>query len=141
VAERKDWEAMIERIGIDLHGVIDSDLEFFKDLLETVYNRTFITIFIISGPPTDQIRTELDKFGLKEGRHYHHVASVVDFLKARQVHMWKDHKDTWWASDEDWWGAKAAICKKLNVDVMIDDKEGYKEYFKKIKTKFVLYTG
>jgi len=132
---------MIERIGIDLHGVIDNDVEWFKEILETIHLRTFITVHIISGPSTEEIKAELDKLGFKKGIHYEGISSVVDYLKYAEVKMWKDHKDTWWANDDDWWGAKAAICEKLDIDIMIDDKDGYKEAFSKIKTKFVLYTG
>jgi len=132
---------MIERIGIDLHGVIDSDVEWFKDILEAIHLRTFIIVHIISGPSTEEIKAELDKLGFKEGIHYEGISSVVDYLKGMEVKMWKDYKDTWWADDDAWWGAKAAICEKLDIDIMIDDKGGYKEAFSKIKTKFVLYTG
>lgn len=132
---------MIERIGIDLHGVIDSDIYLFKEILEYIHLRTFIKVYVISGPPTEEILAELDKLGLEQGLHYESVSSVVDYLKHKDAKMWLDYKDTWWADDEDWWSAKAEICEILNVDLMIDDKEGYKDYFKKIKTKFVLYTG
>jgi len=132
---------MIDKIGIDLHGVIDSDVGMFKELLETLYMSTFITIHIISGPPVKDVQDELDKLGLKIGKHYHYIASVVDYLKTKDTRMWLDHKDTWWADDKDWWGAKAAICEKLDIDIMIDDQEGYKKSFEEIKTHFLLYTG
>jgi len=132
---------MIERIGIDLHGVIDNDVEWFKEILETIHLRTFITVHIISGPPTEEIKAELDKFSFEHGLHYEGISSVVDYLKGMEVKMWKDYKDTWWADDSEWWRAKAAICEKLDIDIMIDDKEEYKNSFEKIKTKFMLYTG
>lgn len=122
-------------IGIDLHGVIDSDIKNFKSLLDTFWNK----IYIISGPPKADIEKELNKYGLYQGLHFSKVFSVVDFLKEKGVKMWTDEKDTWWASDEDWWGSKAEICEKHNVDVMLDDKERYQQYFKHKKTKFLLY--
>lgn len=132
---------MIERIGIDLHGVIDNDVEWSKEILEALHLKTFITVHIISGPSTEEIKTELDKLSFEQGLHYESISSVVDYLKHKDVDMWLDKKNTWWADDEDWWGAKAAICDKLNIDIMIDDREGYQKYFKKIRTKFMLYAG
>jgi len=123
-------------IGIDLHGVIDSDIKNFKSLLEIFWNR----VYIISGPPKADIEEELNKHGLYQGLHFSKIFSVVDFLKEKGTKMWTDEKDTWWASDEDWWSSKAEICEKYDVDIMIDDKEKYRQYFKDKKTKFLLYT-
>jgi len=132
---------MIKRLGIDLHGVIDSDVDFFKETLQIIYSGSLIKIYVISGPPAREVFVELKEFGLEQGIHYHYVVSVVDHLRVCGVPMWKDYKNTWWADDKNWWGAKAAICKKFNIDLMIDDKERYKEYFKDIPTKFILYSG
>lgn len=126
-------------IGIDLHGVIDSDIEWAKKILDSLMFDFGINI--ISGPPKADIEKELNKYGLYRDIHFDAVFSVVDFLKEKDVKMWTDEKDTWWASDKDWWSSKAEICEKYNVDIMIDDKERYQQYFKDKKTKFLLYTG
>jgi hypothetical protein len=55
--------------------------------------------------------------------------------------MWQDEKGRWWTHDEEWWKAKAEICEKHKVDIMIDDKKEWAPYFKDIKTKFLLYGG
>jgi len=125
-------------LGIDLHGVIDSDIKNFKPLLEIFWNK----VYIISGPPKADIEKELNKHGLYQGLHFNKVFSVVDFLKEKSgVNMWTDEQGRWWASEEDWWSSKAAICEKHGVDIMIDDKEKFGRHFKDKKTKFLLYTG
>lgn len=123
-------------IGIDLHGVIDSDIENFKSLLEIFWYK----IYIISGPSKTELEEELNKYRLYQGLHFAKIFSVVDFLKEKGVRMWTDDKGRWWASEEDWWSSKAEICEKHNVDIMLDDKEKYGHYFKNKKTKFLLYT-
>ena len=126
-------------LGIDLHGVIDHDIKYFKSMLKNTM--PFQKIYIISGPPKADIEEELSRHGLYLGLHFNKVLSIVDFLKERGIKMWTDINGQWWASEEDWWSSKAEICEKYNVDIMIDDKERYQKYFKSKKTKFLLYKG
>jgi len=128
-------------LGIDLHGVIDSDIKSFKPFLKDIRldEKYRVKIYIISGPPAADIEKELNKHGLFQGLHFNKVFSVVDFLKEKGVKMWTDERGRWWASEEDWWSSKAGICEKHGVDIMIDDKERYQQYFRHKKTKFLLY--
>ena len=129
-------------IGVDLHGVIDSKPEYFKGILPAI--RAFgDLVYVISGPPTDDIRSELGKCGLYQGMHYDDIFSVVDHLKEKGIKMWQDERERWWTYDEEWWKAKAEICEKHNVDLLIDDKIEWAAHFKNInaKTKFLLYGG
>jgi hypothetical protein len=130
---------MAKKIGIDLHGVIDTHVDAFKCILEIAISQGN-EVHIISGPPRDEIEAELAEYELALDVHYHGIQSVVDHLKEKGVKMWLDHNKTWWASDEDWWSAKAEICKELGVVEMIDDKERYSEYFKGTGISFFLYT-
>jgi len=125
-------------IGIDLHGVIDSDIKWAKKVLDSLMFDFGINI--ISGPPAIDIEKELNDHGLYRDIHFDAVFSIVDFLKEKGVKMWLDGNSRWWASEENWWSSKAEICEKYKVDIMIDDKEKYKQYFKGGKTKFLLYT-
>jgi hypothetical protein len=133
-------------IGVDLHGVIDSDPEWFKEMLGQLmfdiggYGSTF-DVYIISGPPKKDIRAELEKISIHHGLHYDEICSVVDHLKEKGAKMWQDDRDRWWASNEEWWKAKAEICEIEDVDIMIDDKKEWMPHFKNIKTKFLLYRG
>jgi len=125
-------------IGIDFHGVIDDDIEWAKAVLEDLMSSDF-NIDIISGPPKADIEKELNKHGLYQGLHFDIIFSIVDFLQEENIKMWTDEKGRWWASEEDWWSSKAGICEKHGVDIMIDDKERYQQYFRHKKTKFLLY--
>lgn len=131
-------------LGIDLHGVIDNDLKSFKPMLKGLRldEKYKVRIYIISGPPKIDIREELiNKHNLYQGIHFDRILSVVDFLKGEGVRMWTDERGRWWSSDGDWWSSKAKICERYNVDIMIDDRKEFQQYFKGKKTKFLLYTG
>ncbi len=131
-------------IGIDLHGVIDDDPIWFRDQLEGILampTGDYGDVYIISGPPKEDIRKELEKHKLYQGIHFDEIFSVVDHLKEKGAEMWQDDRDRWWSHDEEWWKAKAEICEKHKVDMMIDDKKEWAPYFKNIKTKFLLYGG
>ena len=135
------------RIGIDLHGVIDDDPGWFCGFLSAFmaefgkWRERKFTVCIISGPPKKDIKAELEKHGFRYGLEFDEIYSVVDHLKEKGVEMWQDGRGRWWTYDEEWWKAKAEICEKHDVDVLIDDKEEWKTHFKNIKTKFLLYGG
>jgi len=130
------------RIGIDLHGVIDSDPDWFSHVLGWfLLDCDACEICIVSGPPKADIEAELAKMGIHQGSYFDEIYSVVDHLKEKGVEMWQDEKNTWWTYPETWWKAKAEICEKHNIDIMIDDREEWGEQFKYVKTKFLLYKG
>jgi len=129
------------RIGVDLHGVIDDNVDLFKIISAMLLFGDIgnVKIYVISGPPKNEVLEELNKLRIYQGVHYTDVYTIVDFLKEQDVKMWLDYKNTWWASDKDWWGAKAKISEQLDIDLMIDNTKNYKKYFKEINIKFVLY--
>ena len=128
------------KIGIDLHGVIDSAPEFFKGWL-SVLSLKKVGVYIISGPPRPEIVAELEELGFRKGIHYKEVYSIVNYLKESGVPMWQDKNGDWWSNDRDWRTSKARICNKLSIDWMLDDHEMYKAAFADIKTNFTLYEG
>lgn len=137
------------RIGVDLHGVVDRNIYLFKCLSESLLFSNLlndkgeeegIKVYIISGPPKKEVIEELLSMGIYHGVHYTDVYTIVDFLQSQpDVKMWKDDKNTWWTDDESWWGAKAKICKQLGINIMIDNTDKYKSYFKGTGIKFIIY--
>lgn len=129
---------MTLKIGVDLHGVIDANPELFK-LISSSFLKMGHQIFIVSGPPIAHVEYELYKLGIKEDIHYSDLYTIVDFLRSIGTKMWQDTITwQWWASDEDWWGAKSKIAKELKLDIMVDNTEKYGSYFDDIDTKFIL---
>lgn len=128
----------MKKIGIDVHGVIDEDTEFSKKQMVRLVN-SGVEVYVISGPPTYEVKQELFLMGIFEGIHYHKVLSIVDHLRSKNVEMWLDDKNTWWADEADWWRSKAEMCEKMDIDIMIDNTETYKPYFENIRTEFILW--
>jgi len=125
--------------GIDLHGVLDFAPDLFKPLLNLFMcaNRR---VYIVSGPPKEDIKKELATIDVEPDRHYTQILSVVDYLKYTGVKMWQDDKERWWSDGKDWWESKGKICKKFNIDVMLDDHIEFKDGFPDgHRTKFVLF--
>lgn len=143
----KKGSDVVIKIGVDLHGVIDSHVSMFKKLSFFIlsFNRMMriapeVELYIISGPPKEDVIKELEQYGIVEGSNYTDVYTIVDFLRTQpDVNMWKDEKGTWWTEEENWWGAKAKICKQLGINVMVDNTDKYKPYFKGTGIRFVLY--
>jgi hypothetical protein len=127
------------KIGIDLHGVLDKHPELMKPLMESLIKDH--EVWIISGPPFDQIERELSNLGYKKWVHYHLIYSVVGYLKSKGVKMWQDDKGDWWCDNDLWWSSKSKICFMIGIDILLDDSVKYSPYFKDMKTKFILLKG
>ncbi len=126
------------KLGIDLHGVIDSNVYKFKNFLLASRDIGML-IYIISGPHVEFIKKELSEYRIWKEVHYNKVLSVVDHLRDSGVEMWEDSKGRPWASEDDWWSTKAQLCEIHDIDIMIDDSERYQVYFEFIPTQFILY--
>jgi len=136
--ELKELLSHVRRICIDMHGVIDSDPTYFKDLMYELTNMG-IDIYVLSGPPAEEITKKLSLFDINPLSHFNKVLSIVDYLRSIGEKMWLDNKDTWWADEVSWWSAKANICEKMDIDVMIDNTNKYEPYFRHIKARFILW--
>jgi len=123
------------KIAFDVHGVLDRD-PLLREFVNSLTKHDNFEIYIISGPPMEQISKELLDLelytaGLK-------IVSVVDFLKNKGIKMWQDENETWWCNDVEWWASKAEICKQYEIDIIFDDKVEYATYMP-YKTRFILW--
>lgn len=125
-------------IAFDVHGTLDYDSD---GLLMRILDSCLLkgdTVFIISGPPGDQVEREISALGMDPANVT--IVSVVDWLKDSGAKMWKDDKDTWWCSDGEWWSSKGKICAEYEIDMLFDDKIQYRKHMPET-TKFVLWEG
>ena len=127
------------KIAFDVHGVIDT----YPDIIYPMINLLYImgnSVCIVSGPAHDLIKVDLEKLdfynklGIGDNML---IYSVVDYLQESDIHTWKDKNDNVWADDESWWDSKAKICKRGNIDYIIDDSEKYKSAFGLTECKFI----
>ncbi len=118
------------KIGIDYHGVITANPEFFKKFNHYAINNNCL-IYIISGGHKEDIR----KFLLSNGIAYSTIWSTVDYYdELNQVKYFAD--GSFKIDDNLWDKAKAWYCAKNKIDIHIDDSVIYGKYF---TTPFCLY--
>ena len=125
------------KLGLDIHGVIDSNPESFAFMSQSVITNNGEVHIITGGSWTTELENQLKEYGIKWTSHF----SVYDYLldsgidsigtiqfpdgtiqKKFDYHLW----DT----------IKAGYCKLNNIDLHIDDTEVYSKYF---TTPFLLY--
>ena len=125
------------KLGLDIHGVIDSNPESFAFMSQSVITNNGEVHIITGGSWTTELEEQLKGYGIKWTSHF----SVYDYLlesgidsigtiqfpdgtiqKKFDYHLW----DT----------IKAGYCKSNNIDLHIDDTEVYSNYF---TTPFLLY--
>ena len=125
-------------IAFDIHGTLNRDPD---GLLMGILDGCFKNkdkVFIISGPPTEQVIEEIVNLGINPAHVI--IISVVDWLKENDVYMWQDDKGDWWCDDYDWWASKGKICAEYKIDMIFDDKFEYQKHMPET-TKFVLWEG
>ena len=130
------------KYSYDLHGVIDTYPEIFKkDMACRVINGA--EVFVLSGPPEDQIYKEITELGLLKNTHYHKILSVVDYILRMGYPMWKNNDGSWQTTEEIWWGIKAVICYLFGINEHIDNDIKYMYSFINTHhdTKFKLIVG
>lgn len=111
------------KIGIDIHGTIDWDPDFWRKAIPLL-TALGHHIYIVSGPEEEKIMKRLEELELGYIGNFW-IESVADYIKESGVKYWYDGKGDFWTTDEDWWAAKAAICAKAEIDLMIDDQVDY----------------
>ena len=118
------------KIGIDYHGVITANPNFFKEFNRYAINNNCL-IYIISGGHKRDIKKYLDEKEIM----YSEIWSTVDYYDHKNQVEYKDD-GTFKVDDTLWDSAKAWYCKQNNINIHIDDSVVYGKYF---TTPFCLY--
>lgn len=122
---------LIKKVGLDLHGVIDSFPEFFsalsKDLVSTGWE-----VHIITGPTRTKAQKEIDKFNIE----FTHFFSIEDFHIENKTQVSYDEKGNPWLDENLWNKTKADYCHRNNILLHLDDTSRYQKHF---LTHFALF--
>ena len=120
------------KVGLDIHGVIDTFPERFKFLSKALYE-SGAEVHIITGIKRDKtVEQLLDECGIR----FTHYFSIVEHLEAKGTHIeWKNMLP--YTDENEWNRAKRDYCKKHNIDFMFDDSPVYKETFHDIDTTYL----
>lgn len=125
------------KLGLDIHGVIDSKPEIFSFLSKSIIESGG-EVHIITGGTWNE---ELKKLVEESGVVYTHSFSVYDYLKsigAKQMGIIRFSDGTTKEKfDDDLWDSiKGEYCQRNGIDLHIDDTEIYSKYF---TTPFLLF--
>lgn len=114
------------KIGLDLHGVIDSMPEFFSFFTKAVIDAGG-EIHILTGGTTDKDIQLLNDYNIK----WTHFFSISDYHKEKGTPTDGIHPKYGFPqiSDYEWDRTKGDYCKKWNIDLHIDDTLAYNDYF------------
>ena len=119
----------IRQIALDIHGVIDTNPEFFSALTHTLANNSHWDVHILTGSRLGdgKIKEYLKSNNIK----YTHLFSISDYLKEKGFkELPQSTESNPWFSDEDWNKAKALYCQERKIELCLDDNNAYFEHFK-----------
>lgn len=120
------------KIGLDIHGVIDTNPILFSKLSKKVIEDGG-EVHIITGTMLNPFKIEnLKRLDIR----WTHLFSISDYHKALGTPMTFSDKDNPWIDNNLWDRTKAEYCKENSINFHIDDTNRYGEYF---STPFGLY--
>lgn len=125
------------KIGIDVHGVIDSAPEVFSRLTRILSIQGHEIHIITGGELCDELLQKLDTLEIT----YHKVFSITSYHKKIGTHMVFKNGDPShpMIAPTKWDPTKAEYCDKEGIDIHIDDSEVYKRYFEK-NCQYILFS-
>jgi hypothetical protein len=118
------------KLGLDVHGVIDSMPDIFSFLSQAIINNGG-EVHIVTGCRWDKnLEKQLTDFGIK----WTHKFSVYDYLKESDAEIigkvqFPDGTIQKKFKNEDWDSVKAKYCKENGIDLHIDDTLIYNDFF------------
>ena len=112
-----------KRIGIDFHGVISHNCDFFRRFADFVLTQGY-EIYIISGGPYKYIKDYLHQKKIP----YNELWCILDYYISLGIVTF--HEDGSFYMDYKLWNtAKGKYCASNNIAVMIDDSIVYGQHF------------
>lgn len=125
------------KLGLDIHGVIDSNPESFAFLSQSVIATGGEVHIITGGSWTEDLENQIREYGIKWTTHF----SVYDYLLDSGIDsigtiQFPDGTIQKKFDFQLWDTIKAGYCRSKNIDLHIDDTEVYSKYF---TTPFLLY--
>lgn len=119
------------KIGLDVHGVVDSMPETFSFLSKAVINAGGEVHIITGGSWNDELEEQLKKLKIK----WTHGFSVYDFLIESGTPVigevqFPDGTIQKKFEGDSWDKVKAEYCKENSINLHLDDTLIYNDYFK-----------
>jgi len=135
------------RLGLDLHGVIDNDPEFFSKLSRFLLSKGHKVYIVTGREKTLDLVKELKACGMIGSKalldsYYTDILSITTYQKklGTPISYLDDRKSQPIMDPEIWNPTKAALCATAGIDIMVDDSPIYGKYFSEVKTSYLQYT-
>lgn len=123
------------RIAFDVHGTLDRSPQMIIILMK-MFEGSGHEVFIMSGPPREEIESELLKINREYFSNFRNIFSIVDFAKSEGVTMHQNENGSWLCDEFYWWASKGLMCMKFDINMIFDNEIKYKSHMPK-KTIFV----
>ena len=124
---------MIQKYGIDIHGVITKKPVFYAGFTKGLIDQGH-EVHIITGVKfTPKLHYKLKEYGIL----YDHFFSITDFHRIMGTEITYTDPDNPHMDVDVWNRTKADYCKRHNIDLHIDDSDVYGKYFEDIDTVYV----
>ncbi|MBQ9034383.1 MAG: hypothetical protein IJ099_00275 [Alphaproteobacteria bacterium] len=114
---------IFKKIGIDFHGVIHREPEFFKRFVEFAVAKGY-EIYIVSGGPRQTIIDFLAAHKIP----YHHLWCIIDQPEINENTTFCAD-GSFRVNDMLWDKAKGEYCQNEGINLHIDDSVVYGKYF------------
>lgn len=122
----------ILKIGLDFHGVINANPDYFSGFSDEALIRGH-EIHIITGGPYKKVADYLKNYNI----NYTQIFSITDYYEEKgEVQYFPNGEIK--VPDDLWNSAKAVYCLTNNIDIHIDDTALFSKDF---KTPFCRYDG
>lgn len=126
------------KVGLDVHGVIDTDPIFFSELSQTITERGGSVLIVTGREKDEELLEELSYYMM----HYDDILSITSYQKALGTPVtYMDNRKSQPVMEPTVWNpTKAALCASAGIHLMIDDSALYETFFRDIKTQYIIYT-
>jgi len=124
----------MNKIAIDIHGVINKDPEFFKRLSEIINKIKGVELHIVTGSELYEVKDKLKDWGIIYDKFF----SIVGYHKSIDTPITYNSKGQVYLDDYLWDKTKGDYCKAMGIDIIIDDTLRYAKYMPS-HTHFHLY--
>lgn len=113
------------KIGLDIHGICDSNPEFFAEMSKLFIAAGHEVIILTGKMKAHGAIEEIEELGIGYTKFY----SIVDYHQEIGSAIRYDEKGDPWIDELMWNQTKAQICALEKIDFHIDDSPLYGEHF------------
>ena len=132
---------MMIRLGLDVHGVITDDPDFFSNLALLMLEKGH-EVYIVTGQENNELLQDTLRGCNIVKQLYKEILSITTYQKALGTPIsYLDGRKSQPIMDPEIWNpTKAALCASAGIHIMVDDSEIYGKYFLDVKTQYIRYS-